>query len=108
MAVLTPYRAQLGLLRSRISSALPRKSLQLVEFATVDGFQVWRSLWATTHTHKCPSNDYHSRQCSSGLRAGQQKSAWADMVISNKVVQFSVCVIRLTFNHVFNLGKGEV
>ena len=63
MAVLTPYRAQLALLRSRIGAALPRKSLQLVEFATVDGFQVWRSLWASVH---------HSSQCSTGLRAGQQ------------------------------------
>ena len=63
MAVLTPYRAQLALLRSRIGAALPRKSLQLVEFATVDGFQVRLSLRAHTH---------HSSQCSIQLCAGQQ------------------------------------
>ena len=42
--VLTPYRAQLGLLQREFQKLLGRgaKELAAVEFATVDGFQVGR------------------------------------------------------------------
>lgn len=40
VAVLTPYKAQLGLLRSVVASTLSKRSLKHIEFATVDGFQV--------------------------------------------------------------------
>ena len=41
VAVLTPYKAQLGLLRSVVGSTLSKRSLKHIEFATVDGFQVY-------------------------------------------------------------------
>lgn len=40
VAVLTPYRAQLGLLNARVAAALDPSNHKLIEFATVDGFQV--------------------------------------------------------------------
>ena len=40
VAVLTPYKAQLGLLKSMAASKLAKRCLGHIEFATVDGFQV--------------------------------------------------------------------
>lgn len=40
VAVLTPYKSQLSLLRSRATSALDKDTLAHIQFATVDGFQV--------------------------------------------------------------------
>ena len=45
VAVLTPYKAQLGLLRSMASQCLRKRSLAHIDFATVDGFQVALSHW---------------------------------------------------------------
>lgn len=43
VAVLTPYKAQLGLLKTMATSRLPKASLAHIDFATIDGFQVqWR------------------------------------------------------------------
>ena len=57
--VLTPYRAQLGLLQREFQKVLGRgaKELAAVEFATVDGFQVDRfpscstGWWGGGHRH---------------------------------------------------------
>ena len=40
VAVLTPYKAQLALLRSSFARQHSKSALANVEFATVDGFQV--------------------------------------------------------------------
>lgn len=40
MAVLTPYKAQVGVLRSAFMSRCGEEALSSVDFATVDGFQV--------------------------------------------------------------------
>lgn len=40
VAILTPYKAQLGLLRSTFAAQHSKAALANVEFATVDGFQV--------------------------------------------------------------------
>ena len=40
VAVLTPYKAQLSLLRSTFARQHAKSTLSNVEFATVDGFQV--------------------------------------------------------------------
>lgn len=48
IAVLTPYKAQLGLLRSMAGQRLRKSSLAHIDFATVDGFQVTSS--STTFT----------------------------------------------------------
>lgn len=40
VALLTPYRAQLGVLRRAAQRELDEKALLTVTFATVDGFQV--------------------------------------------------------------------
>lgn len=40
VAVLTPYKAQLALLKSAFAAQHSKSALASVEFATVDGFQV--------------------------------------------------------------------
>lgn len=40
VAILTPYKAQLALLRSTFAGQHSKAALANVEFATVDGFQV--------------------------------------------------------------------
>lgn len=45
VAVLTPYKAQLALLKSAFAAHHSKSTLANVEFATVDGFQV-------THSHQ--------------------------------------------------------
>lgn len=40
VAVLTPYKAQVGVLRSAFMSRCGEEALSSVDFATVDGFQV--------------------------------------------------------------------
>lgn len=40
VAILTPYKAQLALLRSSFARQHSKSALANVEFATVDGFQV--------------------------------------------------------------------
>lgn len=43
VALLTPYRAQLGVLRRAAQRELDEKALLTVTFATVDGFQVHKT-----------------------------------------------------------------
>lgn len=43
VAVLTPYKAQLALLKSLFAAQHSKSALANVEFATVDGFQVTHS-----------------------------------------------------------------
>ena len=43
VAVLTPYKAQLALLKSAFAAHHSKSALANVEFATVDGFQVIQS-----------------------------------------------------------------
>ena len=47
VAVLTPYKAQLSLLKSVFAAQHSKSALASVEFATVDGFQVIHS--STAH-----------------------------------------------------------
>ena len=57
--VLTPYRAQLGLLQREFQKVLGRgaKELAAVEFATVDGFQVGR--YSVCPTGWCSGSHLH-------------------------------------------------
>lgn len=48
VAVLTPYKAQTGLLKAKLSDALGERRCGRIEIATVDGFQV-------------PSHPFHTR-----------------------------------------------
>lgn len=51
VAVLTPYKAQLSLLKSAFAGQHSKSVLASVEFATVDGFQVTQS--QTVHCTAC-------------------------------------------------------
>ena len=48
VAVLTPYKAQLALLKAAFAAQHPKAALSGVEFATVDGFQVTQAGWGAS------------------------------------------------------------
>ena len=53
VAVLTPYRAQLALLKSTFAGQHLKTALAHVEFATVDGFQVTLSIAVPARVPPC-------------------------------------------------------
>ena len=61
VAVLTPYKAQVGVLRSTFFSRCSEEALDRVYFATIDGFQVCRG-FASSYLDTLQTHEHNIRK----------------------------------------------